>query len=128
VQLFFIQNLNILVVVLGYKREKEQFTVIFEEKIVKCIIGLYWLVCSGLESNRFILLSSSLFYVHTPCQPWQDWRISGVAKTFCEIFFTFTKTVRRCGSTGQSTTLRACITAFWLVIEAKNLHRMYFLS
>jgi len=44
---------------------------------------------------------------------------ASVAGTFCKTFFTFTKTERRCDSEGQSIILSACITAFWLVIEAK---------
>jgi len=43
---------------------------------------------------------------------------SSVAETFLpKNFFTFTKTGRRCDSTGQSVILSACITAFWQVIE-----------
>jgi len=52
---------------------------------------------------------------------------ASVAGTFLPNFFTFTKTWR-CGSAGQSVIRSACITAVWLVIEAENLRRMYFLS
>jgi len=38
---------------------------------------------------------------------------------FAKIFFIFTKMRRRYDSAGQSIILGACITAFWLIIEAK---------
>jgi len=54
--------------------------------------------------------------------------VSGADRFFLWIFFTFTKTGRRCGSAGQSIIQIAFITAFWLVIQANILHRMYFRS
>jgi len=44
---------------------------------------------------------------------------------FSKIFFTFTKTGTRCGSAGQSIILSARITAFWRVIKAKNVLKVF---
>jgi len=44
---------------------------------------------------------------------------TSAAGTFCKIFFTFSK-MGTYGSPGQSVILSTCITAFLLVIEAKN--------